>query len=131
MLTFRKNYFVLTLLLFAIEALIAVFVHDRIIRPYVGDVLVVILMYCFFKSFLNLSMLATATGVLVFAFLIEFLQFWDITGKLGLTEYKIACIIIGNSFAWLDIVAYVCGFLLILLVEKACSRKNKLNLSTK
>ena len=50
MLTFRKTYFILSILLFIIEVLIALFAHDEFIRPYVGDLLVVVLLYCLVKS---------------------------------------------------------------------------------
>jgi hypothetical protein len=68
MITFNKNYFGLAILIFIIEVLIALFVSDSFVRPYLGDVLVVILIYCFIKSFLRLSVLSLAMGVLVLAF---------------------------------------------------------------
>ena len=37
------------IIVFIIEAIIAVFIHDNFIRPYFGDVLVVVLIYCFIK----------------------------------------------------------------------------------
>ncbi|MFT5385169.1 MAG: hypothetical protein ACI81W_002574, partial [Saprospiraceae bacterium] len=40
----------MTAFLFLIEVGIAVFIQDRIIRPYIGDLLVVILIYCFIRS---------------------------------------------------------------------------------
>ncbi|WP_366069085.1 DUF2809 domain-containing protein [Flavobacterium sp.] len=51
MLTFNKTYFRLASLIFTVEILIALYVHDKIIRPYFGDVLVIVLIYCFIKSF--------------------------------------------------------------------------------
>jgi nitrogen fixation/metabolism regulation signal transduction histidine kinase len=48
MITFNKTYFGFALLLFSIEVVIAFFVDDNIVRPYLGDVFVVILIYCFF-----------------------------------------------------------------------------------
>jgi hypothetical protein len=118
MLTFNKNYFGLTVLIFIVEVLIALFVHDRFIRPYLGDVLVVILLYCFLKSFLKLSVLTAALGVLIFSFMIEFLQFLHIVEKLHLEESKIARTVIGTSFSWIDLLTYVLGIIIVLLVEK-------------
>ena len=37
--------------LFLIEGAIAIWVHDRFVRPYMGDVLVVVLVYCFVRIF--------------------------------------------------------------------------------
>jgi len=54
--TFNTKYFLLAFALFFVEVYIALYVHDDIIRPYIGDVLVVILIetvakYSFKKSF--------------------------------------------------------------------------------
>lgn len=124
MLTFNKKYFGLSILIFITEVLIALFVHDTIIRPYIGDVLVVILMYCFIKSFLKLPVLTLAIFVLLFSFSIEFLQYLHIVEKLGLQKSKIAKTVIGTSFAWADILCYIVGFIVILIIEKHLSIKN-------
>ena len=68
MLRLNKTYLTLAVFIFVIEVLIALYVHDNFIRPYVGDVLVVILMYCFVKSFLDVPALALAGGVLAVCF---------------------------------------------------------------
>src|SRR3954467_13055417 len=86
MITFRKRYFILALFLLLIEVLIALFLHDGIIRPYIGDFLVVILIYCFIRSFISARVLPTAIGVLIFAYAIESLQYLDLIGRLGLRE---------------------------------------------
>ncbi|HIB66328.1 MAG TPA: DUF2809 domain-containing protein, partial [Phycisphaerales bacterium] len=41
------TYLVLTLLLLAVEVYIGLYVRDSFIRPFVGDMLVVVLLYCF------------------------------------------------------------------------------------
>lgn len=119
---FNKNYFALALLLFLVEVFIAKFVHDAFVRPYLGDVLVVMLIYCVVKAFLNTPVLPTAMGVLVFSFIIEGLQYLNMVEKLGLQHSKMANIVMGNTFAWMDIVCYIAGVGLILLFE----RKNRL-----
>jgi len=123
MLKFNPKYFVLTIILFVTEVLIALFVHDNIIRPYFGDVLVVILIYCFIKSFLKLAVLPVAIFVLLFSFTIEFLQYLHIVEKLGLQHSKIARIVIGTSFAWTDIMCYIVGIIVILFSENYSKRK--------
>lgn len=116
--TFKKNYFILTILLLAIEILLAIYVHDKFIRPYVGDVLVVILLYCFIKSFLNISVSAAALAVLLFSYTVELLQYAHFVEKVGLQHSNLARIIMGTSFSWLDLVAYTVGILVVLGVEK-------------
>ncbi len=125
MITFKKKYFVYFILLFLIEILIANFVDDTIIRPYIGDTLVVILIYCFVRCFFNFTVVNTTLGVLLFAFVIEILQYFKFVELIGLGNSRIALIVFGNSFAWLDLVAYSLGGLLILLAEKSCYIKRK------
>ncbi len=120
MISFNRNYFALATLIFVIEVLIALLIHDRIVRPYIGDVLVVILIYCFVKSFLNLPVVRVAIFVLVFAFAIEILQYFNIVEKLGLENSTLARTVMGTSFAWMDLAMYVIGIIIVVAVETYC-----------
>ena len=124
MITFNKNYFGLATLVFGIEVLIALYVTDTFVRPYLGDVLVVILIYCFLKSFLKLPVLTVALFVLALSFAIEFLQFLNIVEKLGLENSKVARTVIGTSFSWTDLLAYIIGIAIVLLTEKYLLKKS-------
>lgn len=123
MLTFNRNYFGLAVAIFIIEVLIALFVRDNFVRPYLGDVLVVILIYCFVKSFLPLPAFPVAISVMAFAFTIEFLQYVHIVDKLGLRKSTLAKTVIGTSFAWNDILAYIAGIVVILMIERYRPKK--------
>ncbi len=114
---FNKTYFFLAFLLFMIEVIIGAYLHDAVIRPYGGDFLVVILIYCFVKSFLNTPVMVTALAVLLFSYLIETLQYFHIVDMLGLEKSTIARTVIGTSFAWTDLLAYTLGILLVLIIE--------------
>lgn len=116
MLTFNNKFFLLTLLLFITEVLIALFVKDRFVRPYVGDYLVVMLIYCFVRTFLNSPVLPTAIAVLLFAYLIETLQYFRLVDRLGLEHNIIAKTVIGYGFSWIDMLAYTLGIITILLL---------------
>ena len=111
------GYFVLTVVLLLIEVLIAMYVHDNFIRPYFGDFLVVILMYCFLRSFADPDVRLTAIAVLLFSYLIEILQYLNFVEGLGLGDSEIARTLIGTSFAWMDIAAYTTGILAVLWFE--------------
>jgi len=115
---------IITFILFIIELVIAFYVYDKFIRPYIGDLLVVILIYTFCKSFLKISVNQGVVFVLAFSFLIEALQYIHFIELLGLQNNFLAKIILGNSFAWADFLAYLSGMLLVLLTEK-CYLKNK------
>jgi hypothetical protein len=117
MFTFNKKYLILTIILFVIEVLIAVFVRDAFVRPYVGDYLVVILIYCAVRTVLNASVWKVALGVLLFSFLIETLQYFHIVNRLGLENNVVARTVIGYGFEWLDFVAYTMGILTVLAFE--------------
>jgi hypothetical protein len=95
------------------------------IRPYIGDFLVVILIYCFLRSFFKVSILKAAIGTLIFAYLVEFMQYLNLIQKLGLQNSKIANLILGNLFEWIDLLAYTLGIGLVLLIERIESPKIK------
>jgi len=121
MFKFRARYFIYSILLFAIELGIGFFLRDGFIRPYLGDFLVVILIYCFVRSFFDVSVFAATIFVLLFSYTIEFLQYLKIVETLGLQHSKIARILIGTSFDWMDLVAYTLGIGFVLVLEKAAA----------
>ncbi|HYG19822.1 MAG TPA: DUF2809 domain-containing protein [Ohtaekwangia sp.] len=123
MLTFNKNYGTIALVILVAEVLIALFVSDGFIRPYVGDVLVVVLIYCFIKSFLRAPVLPTALSVLGLAFTTEFLQYVGIVEMLEWQHSNIARIVIGTSFEWADLLAYIMGIVFVLAAENIGRRK--------
>jgi hypothetical protein len=114
---FHGRYILATIILLMIETCIALFVRDRFIRPYMGDVLVVILIYCFIKSFFDLPVLHVATGVLLFAIGVECLQYFNIVERTGLGDSSVARVIIGTSFSWIDIFCYTAGVAIVWLAE--------------
>lgn len=111
--TGRIPYLVVSLLIFAVEVLIAVFVRDSWIRPFVGDVLVVVLIYTALQSLLLASPRKVALGVLALACGVEILQYFDYVALLGLQDNRWLSIILGRTFSWLDFVAYFLGYCLI------------------
>jgi hypothetical protein len=125
MFQFNRNYFAITILLFLLEIAIAFYVHDNFIRPYFGDFLVVILLYCFLKSFVKVSVWVAAALVLVFSFAIETAQYFNLVKKLGLQHSKIAKIVLGNSFAWMDLLSYTLGILAVISMEKILFKTKK------
>jgi hypothetical protein len=47
----------------------------------------------------------------------EFLQLFNIVGKLGLEKSKIARTIIGTSFSRIDLLTYIAGIAIVIIVE--------------
>lgn len=129
MFQFSRNYFYAALLLFIIEVLIALYAHDAIIRPYGGDLLVVIFIYCFIKGFINSPVRITAIGVLLFSYLIEISQYFQLVAFLGLADSRLANVIMGNSFAWIDLLAYTLGIIIVVIAEDLNARKKIIRLA--
>lgn len=121
MIIFNKSYFVLAFILFIIEFIIGAEVHDAIIRPYGGDFLVVILVYCLIKSFVIAPVFKTACVVLLFAYVVEVSQYFQLVNRLGLQQSKIAKILLGTCFSFTDLLSYTLGILLVIVVENVCS----------
>lgn len=125
MFTFNRKYFFASVILFLIEVLIALYVHDAIIRPYVGDYLVVILLYCMVRTVIDAPVIKIAIGVLLFAWLVEWLQYMNVISWLGLQDNKAANIIIGNRFEWIDMLAYTLGVLSVVVLDKVVNSSKR------
>lgn len=110
-------------MLLIIEIAIATFISEGFVRSNFGDFLVVILIYCFIKSLFDYRPLNVACGVLLFAFIVEFLQLSNILVLFNLQKNIFAKIILGSTFQITDLIAYTLGFVSILIIEY------KLNLS--
>ncbi|MBL4649846.1 MAG: DUF2809 domain-containing protein [Aureispira sp.] len=119
MFTFKKKYFLLTIFLFIIEVLIALFVRDRFIRPYGGDFLVVILIYCFLRTFIKQPPLRLAIVTLIFSFAVEIAQYFKIVELLGLKGNRLAEIVIGTGYSNHDLVAYTLGVMVCYFLDRA------------
>ncbi|MBK7468202.1 MAG: DUF2809 domain-containing protein [Saprospiraceae bacterium] len=126
MLKFNSRYFVLAILILIIEISIAIYVHDSFIRPYIGDLLVVIFIYCFLKSFVSLSTSNAALYVLLFSYFVEALQYFRIVQILGFQRNNLARIIIGTSFDWKDILMYTIGIVTVVIIESVFSSENNM-----
>jgi hypothetical protein len=123
MLRFNARYFLLSLLLFGVEIFIAACLHDDFIRPYVGDFLVVILLYCGVRSFLNTPVLPAGLAVLVFAYFIETLQYFRLADHLHLPYHSLPRILLGDYFTWTDILSYTLGIASVLILERSRNTK--------
>ena len=122
---FNKNYFYWFLLLFCIEASIAYFLTSGFIRHTFGDVLAVIMIYCLLKSFINIKPLIVAVFVLTVSFCVEYLQYFQLIKRLDLQDNAIANLVLGNTYHILDLLAYIIGIIIVLLVESRFSKGPK------
>jgi Protein of unknown function (DUF2809) len=113
---FSKRYAILSIALFVVEVFIALFIHDRLVRPFVGDMLVVILIFTICRSFINANYFWLALSVSIFSFAVEIGQYFDLVAVLGLQQCGLARTIIGTTFDYHDLLAYGAGVLLIYII---------------
>lgn len=89
--------------------------HDSFIRPYVGDMLVVIVLYTFIRIFIPEKVKFLPSYILCFAVLVEVLQYFRIVEVLGLSDNRFFSVLIGSVFDIKDIICYAVGCLLIVV----------------
>lgn len=121
----RIIYAIITIFLLTVEVLIALFIHDNFIRPYVGDVLVVMVLYTFIRIFVPEKVKLLPLYILCFAVLVEVLQYFRIVEMLGLSENRFFSVLIGSVFDIKDIICYAVGCILIIvgqMVYKLCRK---------
>lgn len=122
LLHFHRGYALLTLLVFAIEVLIALYVRDRFVRPYLGDTLAVILVYLGLRAVLRIGVVAAAATAFAVAVAVELGQLIGLVHLLGLSHSPIARTVLGMGFEAWDFVAYAAGAGIAVLAEAARRR---------
>ena len=80
---------------------------------------------CYFRTMRCKPILALS--VLLFAYSLETMQYFKLVQLLGLQHSKLARIVIGTAFEWLDLLAYTLGILLVLWVENLRYKHRNVN----
>ena len=113
--------------LLGIEVCIALFINDSFIRPYVGDMLVTLLLCCLCRVIIPSKLHLLPLYVFAFAACVEIGQYFDLVALLGLADNRFLSVLMGRTFSWLDLLCYAVGcvaaFLLDQIVLKS-ARKN-------
>lgn len=106
----RIIYGILSILLLCVEILIGLYAHGWI-RNYIGDLLVVILIYTIIRTvspYRPSKWYILPTVVLIFSFGVEFIQLWGFCDRFGITN-RFLRILIGTGFSVIDLVSYTIG----------------------
>lgn len=114
----KLGYLAVAIVLFAIEVLIALFVRDDFVRPYVGDVLAVALVYAGLRAVTPFGLNAALAVTLAIAFVVEIAQALGFLAALGLGDNAVARVVLGGTFDWADLAAYTAGAAIIALIER-------------
>lgn len=123
-LTLHRGYALATLALFLIEVAIALWVRDRFIRPFGGDILAVILVYCGLRAVTTLPVVPAAIIATAIGFAVEAGQALDMVDRLGLSGSPVARTVLGTSFAVEDLVAYAIGGAACVVAERLRANHN-------
>ena len=121
----RAFYGIATIILLGIETLIALYVHDAFIRPYVGDVLVVAVIYTLIRTIIPDKCRFLPLYIFLFAPAVEALQLFHFVEILGLEKSDFFRILLGSVFDIKDILCYLVGCLFLCIWE-IFSRARKL-----
>ena len=87
-----------------------------------GDILVVICLYTFSKSIFLDKIKRLSLYVLICAVIVEILQYFNYA-QILFGDNKIIKTLLGSSFDIKDILCYVMGYLIIILVERSLNRR--------
>lgn len=109
--------------LLAIEVCIALFVHDSFIRPYVGDMLVTLLLCCMCRVLIPDQVRFLPLLVFLAAACVEIGQYFDIVALLGLADNRLISIALGRTFSWMDLVCYAVGSVAAFGLDEILRRK--------
>ena len=120
----RLFYLILFLVLLAVEFFIGIFVHDRLIRPYVGDVIVVIVLYAFVRIFTLEKPHALSLWIFLFAVLVEITQVFPLVDLLGIKN-RFLRVVMGTSFVPEDLLAYAIGSVVNVLFDVRLWKKRQ------
>ena len=121
----RFTYCGIFIILLVSEVVIALFVNDRFIRPYVGDILVIGVICAFFRMFVPDRIRTLPLLTSAFAAGVELLQYFDFVSLLGLSDNRFSSILLGRTFDPKDIVCYVVGGVVFLAAEIFARRKKR------
>jgi hypothetical protein len=119
----RMIYLIAFFLLVAIEVLIALFVHDRFVRPYIGDVIIIFVIYCFVRMIIPDGIKLLPLYIFIFALAIEIGQYFNYVTLLGLDNNSFFRIFLGTSFSFADIICYAVGGVICFAEEYFHKRK--------
>lgn len=114
----RVQYLIAAGGLFIVLVFIAVYVRDSVVRPYVGDLLVVMFLYFLVRGATGAGKYWTAGGVFLLAAIIEHAQTLQLLSRLHLSDVPIVKIVLGSTPDPLDMVLYSTGILIVLLADR-------------
>lgn len=105
-------------MVFGLEILIVIYFKTGFIRHWLGDFLVVCLLYCSLQALWPGKVLKRIVIVGIIATVIELLQAVNFLEILGLHDNLTARLVLGTTFSWTDLLAYLLGLSIVFVLER-------------
>ncbi|WP_455716246.1 ribosomal maturation YjgA family protein [Anaerosporobacter sp.] len=119
----RLLYLISFIVLMIIEIVIALYIHDTLIRPYIGDVLVIGLLYTFIRIFIPEHIHRLPYLLFGFSTIIEILQYFNFASLLDCVNSEVLRIVLGSTFDLKDILCYAFGTMIIVIIQHLIKTK--------
>jgi hypothetical protein len=104
--------------------MIGMYVHDSFVRPYIGDMLVVILLWALVRIIIPNKAVWLSGAILVFSVIVELTQLIPLVDLLGIKN-RLMRVLMGTSFAYGDLFAYAAGCAVTAVVDVFIYHKRK------
>ena len=114
----RFGHLAAAAILFVVEAVIALFVRDAFVRPYIGDVLATAMVYFAARSVAPVGRALAASAALGLGVAIELGQALDVLEHLGLGGQQWARVVFGGVFDLKDLACYAVGVGFAVLLDR-------------
>ena len=119
----RLPYIIAFTVLLAVECIIGAFVHDSFVRPYVGDMLVTVLLCALMRIFLPERPRLLPLWVFLFSAAVELSQLTGIASAIA-RDNEMLNIALGSVFDPADLICYAAGCLLFFAAEALGRKKH-------
>ena len=112
-------------MILTIEILIALFVRDDFVRPYIGDMLVTVLICSFARFLIPERVKVMPILVFIFSALVEIGQYFDFVKLLGLDDNAFISTLLGRTFSVADLICCGLGCILFAIFDYIIKRKSE------
>ena len=113
----KRGYALAAGALLLAEVAIALWVDDRLVRPYGGDTLAVVLVYCGVRAVTRWRWPLALIVALAVAVAVELGQLVGVLRMLGLDGVAVARVVLGSGYDPCDFAAYAVGGVAVAAVE--------------
>ncbi len=115
----RRNYIIFVLLIISLGLLSRNSSIPDWIYPYLGDILYSLMFYFIFRSvFLKFPAFKIALITILFCYLIELSQLYQADWINEIRSFKLGGLILGYGFLWRDLISYIIGGIIGLLIDR-------------